>query len=67
VQVADTCGLDSRKVGTVRTPRLDHRGIPRDVAGAYNPFDFRRERYIQTDDGEYITMFTVCLREVPRV
>lgn len=64
VQVSEGAGLDSGKVGTIITPRLDHRGFPLYVHGAYKPFDRKREVYILTDGGEYIIMFFIYLKKL---
>lgn len=60
VVISDLSGIDSRKVVTLVSSekiKTDGRGIPTNVAGAYNPVDWDREVAFMYPDGEYGTMF----------
>jgi hypothetical protein len=65
IKIVEGSGLDSGKTGVIQMPRLDWRGMPKDVHGAYKPFDPTKEFYIRLDNGTFTTMFKVRVFPVP--
>jgi len=60
VEIAINSGVDSGKRGTVvsqQEVKVDGRGVPSNVEGAYKEVDWKKEVAIRLDDGELITMF----------
>lgn len=51
VQLPDM-GLMKAKCGVIVKPRLDDRGVPADVPGAYNQLR-KIDRVVKCDDGSY--------------
>ena len=66
VRVADCSGIDSNKEGVIISPsriRINGRGVP-ELPGHFKPADWKRERAVQLDDGNIITMFVDRLIEL---
>jgi hypothetical protein len=60
VEIAINSGVDSGKRGKVvsqQEVKVNGRGIPSNVEGAYKEVDWKKEVAIRLDDGELITMF----------
>ena len=67
VQVTDGSGIDSGKIGRiVKTTRLQTGwdGVPKNIRGAYRPFNTNKEEVIELEDGSLITMFRNRLKIV---
>lgn len=67
VEVVGLSGIDSGKQGVVvsrREVKTNGRGVPTNIAGAYQPVDWNKEVAVRLDDGSLITMFKNRLDKV---
>lgn len=60
VKIADLSGIDSNKIVTItdrRNIKVDGRGVPQNVEGAYKQVDWNKEAAFEYEDGTYGLMF----------
>ena len=69
VVVSPNAGLNSLKEGVIADRSeitTDGRGTPTNVEGAYKPVDWSKEVAIRLEDGQYITMYKMLVKKLPK-